>query len=240
MNTASIFHKITKIKHRPEESKKEEQGKIYFSEYPRMRKILLPKPRKLNFSIDRAIIERCSVRKFRNTAIPLEDLSQLIFYSAGIIRKEDNDFNKSHRAYPSAGMRFPLEIYLFNFRENPNLGQGVYHYNVKGHFLEKIFADDNLRNNIYPEIIWQNMILDAPIIIVISAVFERTMTKYQDRGYRHILIEAGHLGQNIYLTSTALGLNCCAIGGFAEDGFSDILDFDESEDVIYVFAIGKQ
>ncbi len=65
------------------------------------------------------------------------------------------------------------------------------------------------------------------------------MIKYKERGYRYILFEAGHLGQNIYLVSKALGLKCCAIGGFDDDKFHELLDIDgDNEAVLYAFAMG--
>ena len=92
---------------------------------------------------------------------------------------------------------------------------------------------------IYPKIIWQDMILKAPMVLAISAVFERTTMKYKERGIRYLFQEAGHLGQNLYLASTALGLKCCALGGFDDDSFNKLLDIDgEIEGVIYVFALG--
>ena len=75
--------------------------------------------------------------------------------------------------------------------------------------------------------------------MLISAVFNRTVIKYRDRGYRLILIEAGHLGQNISVVSAALGIKSCALGGFIDDKCNEILDLEkEKESVIYIFACG--
>ena len=48
-------------------------------------------------------------------------------------------------------------------------------------------------------------------------VDRRTGHKYRDRTYRYGLIEAGHLGQNAYLTATSAGLGACAVGAFLDD-----------------------
>ena len=72
-------------------------------------------------------------------------------------------------------------------------------------------------------------------------MFKRTILSYGDRGYRHILVEAGHLGQNIYLNSVALGLSCCAIGGYIDDKLNSLIDVDGlNESVVYVLAVGKR
>ena len=252
MNIAKFFHQKTKTKYEPEKDGQtdprpfllgprvwpKEWTIIYFKEYPRMPKILLPKPVKLDFSLGEAVTKRRSERGFNNEPVELKNLSQLLFYSAGIIEKREDNWNKTRRAYASAGARYPLEIYLFVLRGNEEIKEGIYHYNVKEHLLEKLI-ETNLRKKIYSEIIWQEMVLKAPVLLIISAIFERNMMKYKERGYRYILLEAGHLGQNIYLVSTALGLKCCAIGGFDEDKFHQLLDIDgEEEGVLYVFALG--
>ena len=87
----------------------------------------------------------------------------------------------------------------------------------------------------------QNWVKKSGCIILISAVFKRNTIKYGDRGYRHIMQEAGHLGQNIYLISSALGLGCCAISGFNDEELNNMLDLDGvNEGVIYSFSIGSK
>ena len=73
-----------------------------------------------------------------------------------------------------------------------------------------------------------------------TSQFERTQMKYGERGYRYILLEAGHIGQNICLVSETLGLKCCALGGTMDKNLEELLDIDgETESVVYGFAIGK-
>jgi SagB-type dehydrogenase family enzyme len=246
MSLAKFYHQLTKKKYDPGEEKSadfelwpKEWKTVYFKEYPRLPKISLPKPKDLNLSLGEVLKKRKSEREFGQNPIKLDDLSQLLFYSAGIIEKRENDWNKTRRTYPSGGARFPLEIYPIILSGKDNLGGGIYHYNAKEHFLDILGKKDDLRKEIYPQIIWQEMILKAPLILAVSAVFERNMAKYKERGYRYILFEAGHLGQNIYLVSRALNLKCCAIGGFDDDKFNELLDVDgESEAVLYIFAVG--
>ncbi len=243
---AKIFHQKTKARYekgaeKPIDFKSwpKEWTTTYFKSYPRLTKILLPKPKKLDFSLGKAITKRRSEREFDKKPIDLKDLSQLLFYSAGITLK-DKDLNRTRRGYPSGGGRYPLEVYLFNLDNSKNLKGGIYHYNIREHFLESLMEKKNIRKEIYPQAVWQEEILTkAPMILVISGFLGRTMIKYKDRGYRYVLFEAGHLGQNIYLTSTALGLKCCAIGGFDDDKFHELLDIDgKNEVVLYVFALG--
>ena len=240
------FYQKTKVKYQKEAEKQVDfktwpkaWTTIYFKEYPRLLKTLLPKPENINFPLGESFKKRKSERDFDGKTVSLKNLSQLLFYSAGIIDKKGDDWHRSRRPYPSGGGRFPLEIYLCVLESSNELQEGIYHYNIKENSLEKILKEENLRKEIYPKIIWQDMILKAPMVLAISAVFERTTMKYKERGIRYLFQEAGHLGQNLYLASTALGLKCCALGGFDDDSFNKLLDIDgEIEGVIYVFALG--
>ncbi len=235
-----FFHestKIKKIKPATPPSKWPPEWKIInFKSYPRLQQITLPPVKDLNISLGRAVINRQSQRQFDKQPINLHQLSNLLFYSAGVIRGDSLDWNKSRRTYPSGGARYPLEIYLAVF-ESKDIKRGIYHYNVRNHSLENLL-EGNYRQDFF-EIIGQDMIKEASLLVIISSVFNRTIVKYKDRGYRLILLEAGHLGQNISLVSSALNLKCCALGGFVDDKINEVLDIDkENESVIYVFVCG--
>lgn len=140
------------------------------------------------------------------------------------------------RVYPSAGARYPLEIYLVVNRVK-SLEKGLYHYNVKEHSLE-LLRKDNF-DKFMAEITGQDLVAKAGVVIFISAILDRTRVKYGDRGYRFVLLDAGHLAQNVYLVSEALKLQCCSIGGFIDDELNKLLDLEgTSEKVIYLIALG--
>ena len=80
----------------------------------------------------------------------------------------------------------------------------------------------------------------AGCLIVLTAVFKRNSIKYGDRGYRHIISEAGHIGQNFYLLASALGMGICGIGGYVDDTINKFLDIDGvDESVVYLLAAGE-
>jgi SagB-type dehydrogenase family enzyme len=84
-----------------------------------------------------------------------------------------------------------------------------------------------------------DFISETGALMLISAVLSRTTVKYGHRGYRFALIEAGHIGQNIYLLSEKKNLGCCALGGFLDDKLNELLDL-ENEPVIYALALGSK
>lgn len=245
MSLFNIFHEQTKVKYqkgseRPGSSVRwpKEWTTVYAKSYPRLSRVLLPKPEEMNFSLGKSLLARRSQRDFNGQPLDLKNLSQLLYYSAGITEK-DADFNKTRRSYPSGGARYPLEVYPLVLKGYNGLKEGIYHYNVKEHSLERLLEKKDLADDIFPQAIWQEMVIRAPVVLVVSAVFKRTTMKYQDRGYKYVLLEAGHLGQNIYLTSTALGIRCCGLGGFDDYRLNNLLDLDgEDEAVLYVFALG--
>lgn len=114
----------------------------------------------------------------------------------------------------------------------------MYHYNVKLHCLELL-----LKGNIGKVLsvyINQQWVKKSSMIFFITSVVGRSGIKYGDRAYRHCLLEAGHIGQNFYLVSDAIGLKCCAIGGFLDQEINKLFDIDPNVEVaLYILAIGK-
>ncbi len=241
LHTSKNFHRISK-EHRPipYDSKDwpSEWTTIFYKEYERFPKINLIE-KKISHDLFEAIAKRRSQRDFKREAVSIEEISLLLKYSCGIVSKSESH---SHRAQPSGGGRFPVEIYPIVFRSGLGadyLKGGIYHYNVKGHQLDileqKEFSDAEINKIFtYP---W---VSEASFAILMTAVFWRNQNKYGERGYRYILLEAGHIGQNIYLVSEALGLKCCALAGTHDQNAEKLLDIDgQTESIIYSFAIGK-
>lgn len=210
---------------------------VYYKAYPRFDQIILPDPSRSKFDLYSTLVSRKSCRNFSTQLIKLNQLSDLLYYSIGMKKIVENSSSNS-RMYPSAGARYPLEIYLIVFKSE-ELEMGIYHYHFKTHSLEVILQKPILEQVMQQ--LNQSWIREAGILIVLSAVFERTEMKYKDRGYRHILTEYGHIAQNLYLVSNALGLGICSIGGFIDDGLNRLLDIDgRIESVIGLIAVGNK
>jgi len=200
-----------------------------------MGQVLLPAPTKTKWSLDKALIQRESKRDFVKGPIDVETFSSLLFYSGGlkklVFKSEENK-----RFYPSAGARYPLEVYPFVFKVK-TIKPAIYHYHVKSHSLEKLYTESFFNKTMKQ--FDQSWIRKASVLIIVSAIFDRTEDKYGDRGLRHIYTEYGHYAQNVSLIASELGLGACSIGGFIDDGLNELLDFDKiDESVIGVIAIG--
>lgn len=208
---------------------------INYKAYPRFKQYPLIEPFEEN-GLTKVIKNRASKRDFTGKPISSLELSTLLKYTCGLIYK-GKDWNDARRAYPSAGARFPLEIYM----ALPNMGdtpEGIFHYNIKGHRLEQILVGNYFDK--IAKLVGQEWLSKSSAIFLVSAVHKRTSIKYLGRSVRHIFLEAGHLGQNLYLLATEMNLGCCAIGGYADDVINKLLDLDQgSEAVIYILAVGQ-
>jgi SagB-type dehydrogenase family enzyme len=81
---------------------------------------------------------------------------------------------------------------------------------------------------------------DAALVVVLTAVPARSLWKYADRGYRLILLEAGHVAQTLNLASAALGLGSVNLGGFLDMELGDLLGLDNELEVpLYAIAVGQ-
>jgi SagB-type dehydrogenase family enzyme len=206
--------------------------------YPRFSRVPLIENGSLgSVTLQKALIERSSKRNFDDKyQFSLRELSNLLYFSSGI--KKTNDDEKEERFYPSAGARYSLEIYpvILNVK---GFEQGIYHYHLKSNSLEVIsLGKDVVKNTL--KSFDQSWLNKSNLVILITSVYWRTQVKYGERGYRYIYLDAGHLCQNFYLTSEALNLGCCEIGGFLDKKINKILDLDENnEATIVALGIGK-
>ena len=177
---------------------------------------------------------RRSVRDFLPRAISFEELSQLIWSTQGITGAE---CGFRLRVTPSAGALYPIETYVVVNRV-VDLTPGSYHFNVKENQLEQLAVGD-FHVNIATSALDQSMAKEAAVVFVWTAVVERTKWKYRERGYRYLYLDAGHIGQNLYLAATSLRLGCCTIGAFYDDEVNQLIGVDGKEETaVYLGAVG--
>jgi SagB-type dehydrogenase family enzyme len=207
-----------------------------YKEYPGVPTVSLPRlPAPGGPPLETVILGRRSVREYADRPLTSDELSRLLYYATGITDRRDPTL--AFRAVPSSGALFPTEVYpvLFNVE---GVAPGVYHYDVRHHRLELVRAGD-FRQEVFRAAVSQEMILRASLVLVLTGLFPRVHWKYVDRSYRYLLLEAGHLGQNVYLAATALGLGPCGIGAFFDDQLDRLLGVDgRDETTVYLLAIG--
>lgn len=199
---------------------------ISYKAYPCFEQVLLPKPNLKKYDFIKALLERKSTRSYCDNPVSLADFSELIYFACGVKTVIRGD-KSTKRFYPSAGARYPLEVYPFVFNVK-GVSSGGYHYHVKTHSLERI-VDGLLARRVF-DCVDQDFVRKSNVVFVITAVFNRTEEKYWIRGYRHVFTEYGHVAQNFYLLAAAANLGCCSIGGFLDDKINSLLDLDKDDE----------
>jgi len=192
-------------------------------------------------TFDEVISSRRSVRDFADLELSIDDLSKILHQSYGVTGElpGKNDFKQELRSSPSAGALYPAEIYIA-VRKVSGVEPGIYHYNVPNHELELLIPGDPTEQ-IQEVCCGQEYVRQTSIVILISGVLARTKLKYGERGYRYALLDIGHLGQNIYLSCSALDLAIMTTCGFYDDEANQLLRIDGvDEAVMYVAFIGKR
>jgi SagB-type dehydrogenase family enzyme len=116
--------------------------------------------------------------------------------------------------------------------------KGLYHYNVKSHLLEELKVGD-FSNIIANACLGQQFIATAAIVFVWSAIFARSKWKYNQRAYRYVYLDCGHIAQNLALSTYSLNLASCQVGAFYDDEMNYIFELDgKKESIIYLSAVG--
>jgi SagB-type dehydrogenase family enzyme len=207
-----------------------------YKTYADAKQTLLPPPRDFQgLYTEEAIQRRRSVRDYSGQPMTIEELSRLLYHTGGINAER---WGHQLRAAPSAGALYPIEIYPI-IHQVEGLQPGLYHYAVRDHALELLQAGD-LRREIAHDGLMQEFLGQANLVFVLTAIFQRLRWKYQERTYRYALLEAGHLGQNVYLAATSMGMGACGVGAFLDDGLNGLLGVDgKDEAAIYMLAVGK-
>jgi len=205
-----------------------------YKTYPEAERIKLPEVDYRGEPLIECLKKRRSHRKYEKAPLTIEEVS-ILFLCDSITLKE---FEPAPRAAPSAGALYPIELYLVAF-EIKELEKGIYHYAFRDHSLEFIRKGD-FREQIYHASIYQDMVMEASALIVLTAIFGRILWKYGERGYRYIYMEAGHISQNLYLIATSLGLGTVAVGAFNDQEMNSIIGVDgKEESVLYFHPIGR-
>ena len=191
----------------------------------------LPEPKfQSKISVEEALSRRRSIRDYKEDSLSLEEISQLLWSAQGVTAKWGG------RTAPSAGALYPLEIYIV-VGTVKGLKRGLYHYDPQKHGISQKKEGD-LREKLTEASLGQDEILRAPATLVITAVYERTMKKYHERGIQYVHMEVGSAGENIYLQAESLGLGTVFIGAFEDEEVKKVLGIEEEP--LGIMPVGKK
>jgi SagB-type dehydrogenase family enzyme len=189
--------------------------------------IELPMPRfDGQLSVEKALLNRRSIRTYKDEPLTLADVSQILWAAQGI-----TDSTSGKRTAPSARASYFLELYLISGKVT-DLSPGMYKYQPVGHKLV-VMAKGDTKAKLFGAA-GQVPIKNAPVVLLIAGDSERS------RKPEWMYLEAGHAAQNVYLQAVSLNLGTVVMAGFEPDKVREALKIPEEQLPIYVMPIGRK
>ncbi len=184
------------------------------------------------------IARRESLRRYADAPLSLGELSLLLWCTQGVKQVEGE--YATLRTVPSAGARHALETLLFARRVD-GLEPGLYGLDAAAFRLVQLATREGLGDALVQACFGQGFLHASAVNFFWVAVPRRMTWRYGERGYRYLLLDAGHVGQNLYLAAEAIGAGACAVAAFDDRQLDAALGLDGAERfVIYVAAVGKR
>jgi SagB-type dehydrogenase family enzyme len=184
------------------------------------------------------IADRRSRRKYTDEPLTLQELGYLLWATQGV-REAIAGGKISRRTVPSSGGRHPFETYLAVERVQ-GLDRGVYRYLPLEHRLVYVFADETLADRLSVLAMDQPFVGRGAVCFIWSAVPYREEWRYGTQAAKGILLDAGHICQNLYLACESIGCGTCAIAAYRQHDLDQFLGLDgEEELVVYLAPVGK-
>jgi SagB-type dehydrogenase family enzyme len=212
----------------------ENQPSVY-KDYPDAPVVELPAPAFRDpVDLQAVISQRRSVRAFAKKPVTIQQLSTMLWASAGITKRTQSF---AYRAAPSAGALYPIETYVVA-NNVEGLEPGLYHYPVKTHALE-LLRNGKFGKAAAEAALDQNIAAGAAVDFIWTAVFERSAWKYRQRAFRYVYLDCGHIAGQLSIAAVAMGLGSCNIAAIYDGEMNALLGVDgEEETVLYMCCVG--
>jgi SagB-type dehydrogenase family enzyme len=203
--------------------------------------IALPVPTSINIptmDIRTAIEQRASLRRYTQTPLSLDELSYLLWTSQGV--KSVSDRPATIRTVPSAGSRHAFETYILINRIG-ELDPGLYRYSALKHIIYAVNLEAGINETLTTACKGQSHIRTSAATFFWAAEMSRMTWRYSERSYRYVLLDAGHVCQNLYLAAESILCGVCAIAAYDDDLLNAALGVDGVEVLtVYAATIGKR
>jgi SagB-type dehydrogenase family enzyme len=183
------------------------------------------------------IRDRRSARIYTGERMSLLQLSFLLWATQGIKKLRGKKY-ATLRTVPCGGARHEFETYLV-VQNVEGLIPGAYHYLPMEHALERLRPMEETSDAINEALCGQTWAAKANVVFFWSMVPYRAEWRYGIYAHRIALIDAGHIGQNLYLACTGLSLGTCAIGAFSDPVCNALFELDGVEEyIVYTAPVG--
>lgn len=192
---------------------------------------------KLNDKFSDLLYLRKSHRVYTEETISLLELSFILYAIQGIKDIRGKNY-ATLRTVPSGGARHGFETYII-IKYSSDLKPGLYHYLPMNHELEFLKSIEDLNETMDASCERQTWATKASAIFYFTATPYRFEWRYGIHAHRPALIDLGHVGQNMYLATTALRLGTCGLASFDQSYCDAMLGIDGNEEfTVYVHPVG--
>jgi SagB-type dehydrogenase family enzyme len=182
---------------------------------------------------------RRSRRKYTNKPVSLKELSFLLWATQGIDRVTDNNY-ATLRPVPSGGARHAFETYLAVLNVE-GLKSGMYRYLPLSHKLLYMYEDGNIGEKVISATLDQKFAGLGAVTFIWSCIPYRSEWRYSFSAHKTMLLDAGHVCQNLYLACEAAACGTCAIAAYDQKLTDELIRVDgEDEFSIYIAPVGKK
>jgi len=234
----------TKYANQPESPQKQGvvQPPLQMPFDPAARLISLPDPQDCPIDclgFKKLVQTRTSLRKYSKEALTVHEMSYLLWATQGV--KEVNEAKGfTLRTVPSAGARHPFETYLLINNVN-GVEKGLYRYLALEHVLLLVSDDPSINQTITEGCLGQKQVANSAVTFCWVADMARTYWRYSERAYRYLLLDAGHVCQNLYLAAESIHCGVCAIAAYDDDLMDAALGLDGTHQfTAYIASLGKR
>ena len=186
---------------------------------------------------------RRSVRSYVSEPVSRRALGDCLFAGLGITgllntRLPGEDPRVLLKMTPSGGARNPYEGFVYA-RRVADLDFGLYHYSAIDHTLGLLTKTPVVTTS--QLFAGQHWTEGAAFAILLVANFGRTMWKYpHPNAYRVVLMEAGHIGQNVALAAAEHGLSATPTAAINDTAAQALLGLDwVRQSLVYAILVGK-
>lgn len=188
--------------------------------------------------VRQALGQRKTLRKYGEQPLTLAELAYLLWATQGVKSVKENAH--TFRVVPSAGARHAFETYLLINRVE-GLQPGLYRYLALDHSLARLPAPADLPARLSEASLKQSKIAYSAVTFLWVAVRERMVWRYNERGYRFLHLDAGHVCQNLCTAAETIDCGLCPIAAYDDDQVNALLGLDGEElFVIYMASLGKK
>lgn len=192
---------------------------------------------KLKNDVISLIRDRRSARIYTQENMSIKELSFLLWATQGIKSIRGKSY-ATIRTVPCGGARHQYETYLM-LRKVDDLQPGVYHYLPMEHALEYLRPVEDIESAITDSLCGQNWGANANVVFYWAIDSYRVEWRYGVYAHRPALMDVGHIGQNLYLGCTALGLGCCGVASFDHELCNQLFGLDgNNEFTVYTAPVG--